>query len=178
MECEEVEIQPKILCLFGEINPDTAKDVVEFFTDNMDNNINLIINSEGGDVDSCIAILEVIEFHKQHHIVSTIGCGACYSSGAMILAAGTKGYRFITPLSTVFFHQIQMELPEDSFKKHEWYVKFQAKHNLLLTKRMSKLCNKTIKTYEKLLDSDSWLTAQDALKHRIVDKIIEQFEFC
>lgn len=75
------------------------------FLDKTPGEIELWVNTPGGDVDDMFAIYDVIR--TCDNVVATIGHGAVCSAGALILAGGTKGSRFATPNCIFMAHEMQ-----------------------------------------------------------------------
>lgn len=96
----------KNIWLTGEITDETAMAVITQlqYLDNLDcSDIHLYINSPGGNVTSGLAIIDAI--HNCRCAVSTIATGLAASMGALILACGTQGKRYATPLTDIMIHQ-------------------------------------------------------------------------
>src|SRR6187549_2064045 len=100
-------LKDRIIFIGYEINDQVANAIVAQMLfleyEDPDKDILLYINSPGGVVTSGLAIYDVIKFVKPD--VQTICVGSCYSMGAMLLAAGTKGKRYILPHGKVMLHQ-------------------------------------------------------------------------
>jgi len=153
-----------------------ARSVVErlltFNAESTMDDIILIIDSQGGSINSYLAIYDTMT-KLIHCDVATVCLGQAMSAGQMLLMSGTKGKRFITENSKVLVHQLSSgtvgKLSE--MEKHLCYVQE-------LDKTMQKLILKHTKINKKELDvmmrKDTFLSAQDALKYGIVDHIINK----
>ncbi len=75
------------------------------FLDKTEGEIELWVNTPGGNVDDMFAIYDVIRTCE--NVVATVGHGAVCSAGALILAGGTKGSRFATPNCIFMAHEMQ-----------------------------------------------------------------------
>jgi ATP-dependent Clp protease protease subunit len=71
--------------------------------DNPEQEINLYINSEGGDPSAMLALYDTMRFIKAP--VATTCVGQAVSTGAVLLAAGAAGHRFVLPHTRVVLHQ-------------------------------------------------------------------------
>jgi len=136
--------------------------------------IQLIINSGGGYVDSGFALIDVMETSKIP--VRTLGLGTIASMGLLICMAGDKGNRAVTPKTMIMSHQFaggafgkQHELVSSAIH-HDWVGDTILKHY----KKHTGLTEKVIK--EKLLpESDTWLTATQAKKYKLIDRIANSY---
>lgn len=138
--------------------------------------IHIYINSEGGDIDSLSSILDEIERIKKLGItVITVCQGAAYSCAAFILAAGTKGYRIATPLSTILLHPISYSLDFESTDKNKRFSDFIDRQNNMLMEMIAEFCDQTsaakLKKFKDLVKGEVLLNAKEALKFKIIDNI-------
>ena len=133
--------------------------------------INIYINSPGGSVTAGLAIFDTIRYIKPE--VSTICVGLAASMGAFLLAAGQKGKRYALPNSEIMIHQ-----PLGGAKGQASDIKIQADHILYVRNRMnrmlSELTGQPLEVIERDTDRDNWMTADDAVRYGIVDKVVEK----
>ncbi|TSA46335.1 ATP-dependent Clp endopeptidase proteolytic subunit ClpP [bacterium] len=131
--------------------------------------IKLYINSPGGSVTSALAIYDTMQFTKSN--VVTICIGQAASAAAVLLAAGEKGKRYSLPNSRVLIHQV-MGGAEGQAKD----VAIQTKEMLRIKEQVDKILSvhtgQSISKIEKDTDRDFFMTAEEAKKYGIVDKII------
>jgi ATP-dependent Clp protease, protease subunit len=103
--------------------------------------------------------------------VAVVCVGLAASMGAMILSSGTKGKRFVLPHSEVMIHQ-----PLGGTEGQASDIAIAAEHILktkqTLYKMLAKNTGKTLTQIEKDADRDYYMSAEDAVKYGIVDKII------
>ncbi len=136
-----------------------------------DKDINLYINSPGGDVSALLAIYDTMQYIKPD--VSTICVGMAASMAAVLLAAGAKGKRFLLPNSEVMIHQVMGGAEGQAVD-----IKIRAEHILKIKDRLNEILAKhtgqPIEKIEKDTDRDHFMTADEALKYGIVDKIIKK----
>ena len=133
--------------------------------------INLYLNTPGGIVTGGLAIYDTMQYIKPD--VSTICVGIAASMGAVLLAAGKKGKRFILPNSEVLLHQV-MGGGEGMAPAIE--IEITAKHIIKIKDRLNQILakhtNQPLNKIEKDTDRDFWLTAQEAKEYGVVDEII------
>ena len=164
-------LKNRIILLTGEITDDVSSSVVSqlLYLDSLNHeDIYLYINSPGGSVTSGLAIYDTMNFVKSE--VSTICFGIAASMGALLLSSGCKGKRFILPNSDVMIHQV---LGKSEGQASD--IKIATERILLLKERLNKILakntGKSIKTIEKDTDRDNYLSANEAIKYGLVDKI-------
>ncbi len=133
--------------------------------------IQFYINSPGGDVSSGLMIYDTIQYIKPD--VQTICMGMAASMGAVLLAAGTKGKRFILPNAEVMIHQ-----PLGGVQGQAADIEITANHIIKMRKRLNEILaertGQPFEVIEKDTDRDRWLDAKEAVEYGIVDKIMEK----
>ena len=168
-------LNERIIMLSDEVNDATASLVVAQLLylegQDPDKDIHLYINSPGGSISAGMAIYDTMQFIKCD--VSTICIGMAASMGSFLLAAGSKGKRMTLPNSEIMIHQ-----PMGGTKGQASDIKIQADHILFIRNRMNRLLaemtGQPLETFERDTDRDNWLTAEDAVKYGLVDKIIDK----
>ena len=137
--------------------------------ENKDKDIKFYINTPGGSVTSGMAIYDTMQYIKCD--VSTICIGIAASMGAILLAAGAKGKRFTLPNSEILIHQVMGE-----FGGQATDIKIRAEHILRIKDKLNKILamhtGQKIEKIERDTDRDRFMTAEEAKKYGIVDKII------
>jgi len=133
--------------------------------------INLYINSPGGQITSSLAILDTIKYLGCD--VNTYCIGQAVSISAILLACGTKGKRFSLPHSRIMLHQ-----PYGGIGGTSEDIALQAKEILKLKHITAEIMSKcTGKSIEKILEDserDFYMDAQNAKEYGIIDSIAEQ----
>lgn len=168
-------LNDRIIMLSDEINDTTASLVVAQLLylegQDPDKDIHLYINSPGGSISAGMAIYDTMQYIKCD--VSTICVGLAASMGSFLLAAGTKGKRYALPNSEIMIHQ-----PLGGAKGQASDIKIQADHILFVRNRMnrmlSELTGQPLDIIERDTDRDNWMTADDAVRYGIVDKVVEK----
>lgn len=130
--------------------------------------ISLYINSPGGSVTAGLAIMDTMNFIKPD--VSTVCVGMCASMAAVLLATGKKGKRFALPNSTILIHQ-----PMGQAQGQETEISIVAeqikKTREQLNKILADATGQDLKTIQKDTDRDNYMTADEAKKYGLIDKI-------
>src|SRR5688572_7495478 len=166
-------LKERVVFLVGPVNEVTANLIVAQLlfleSENPDKDIYFYINSPGGSVAAGLAIYDTMQFVKPS--VSTLCVGQAASMGALLLAAGAKGKRFCLPNSRVLIHQ-----PLGGFQGQASDIEIHAKEILYLRSRLNEILAKhtgqPIQTIEKDTDRDRFMSAQEAVKYGLVDKVL------
>ena len=165
-------LEDRIIFLTGEID-DTVADLVVaqlIFLEGKDSSkdISLYINSPGGVVSAGLAIYDTMNYIKCD--VSTICLGQAASMGAFLLSSGTKGKRYALPSAKVMIHQ-----PLGGAQGQASDIAIQAEEILRTKKRLNEILaantGQPLSKIEVDTDRDFYMTAEEAEKYGIVDKI-------
>ncbi|MFA7298792.1 MAG: ATP-dependent Clp protease proteolytic subunit [Candidatus Absconditabacterales bacterium] len=136
-----------------------------------DKDIIMFVNTPGGEVYSGMAIYDVMQYVKCD--VSTICVGLAASMGSVILAGGTKGKRFALPHSKIMIHQ-----PLGGAEGQASDIIIQAEEILKIKNMFIDLITSHTtqkrETVERDMERNKWMTADEAVKYGIIDKIITQ----
>ncbi len=170
-------LKERIIFIGHEVNDVVANAIIAQMIflehDDPDKDIILYINSPGGIVTSGLAIYDTIKHVKPD--VQTICIGSAASMAAVILAAGTKGKRFILPHGKVMLHQ-----PSGMATGQSTDIQIHAKEIMKTKSEMNKIISentgKSVKEVTKLTDRDFYMSANDAIKFGIVDEILSREE--
>ncbi|NBV29548.1 ATP-dependent Clp endopeptidase proteolytic subunit ClpP [bacterium] len=166
-------LRENIIFLGGPIDHNVANTVIAQLlflqSENPKKEIQLYVNSPGGSVTDGLAIIDTMNHIKND--VSTICVGMAASMGAHILSAGTKGKRFALPNSEIMIHQ-----PLGGIEGQASDIEITAKNILAIRDRLNKMMAKnTGQSVEKIakdMDRNFWMTADEAKKYGIVDKVL------
>ncbi|NMB34747.1 MAG: ATP-dependent Clp endopeptidase proteolytic subunit ClpP [Firmicutes bacterium] len=138
-----------------------------------DKDINLYINTPGGEVYSGMAIYDTIRYIKPD--VSTICVGLAASLGAVLLAAGTKGKRLALPNSRIMVHQ-----PLGGAKGQAVDIEIHAREILRIRETLNEILSKhTGQPVERIArdtDRDFFMSAEEAVEYGLVDAVLEKRE--
>jgi len=167
-------LKDRIIFLGGPIDDAVASSIIAQFlfldSQNSKEDIKLYINSPGGQVTSALAIYDTMQYVKAD--VSTICIGMAASAAALLLAAGKKGKRIILPNSEVLIHQVM-----GGAQGQATDIVIHADHIIRMKKRlnaiMAKHAGQPVAKVEKDTERDYFMTADEAKKYGIVDKIIK-----
>ncbi|RZT23377.1 ATP-dependent Clp endopeptidase proteolytic subunit ClpP [Fictibacillus sp. BK138] len=168
-------LKDRIIMLGSAIDDNVANSIVAqllfLAAEDPDKDISIYINSPGGSVTAGLAIYDTIQFIKPD--VSTICIGMAASMGAVLLVAGAKGKRYALPNAEVMIHQ-----PLGGTQGQASDMAIHAKRILqtreLLNKIISERSGQPIEKVEKDTDRDYFMSAEEALKYGIIDKVIEK----
>lgn len=166
-------LKENIVFLNGGVDQNSANIIIAqllfLASENPKKDIKLYINSPGGSVVDGLAIIDTMN-HVPND-VSTIVVGMAASMGAHILAAGAKGKRFALPSSEVMIHQ-----PLGGFEGQVTDIEIHTKRMLemkkLLTKKLAENTGQPLEKVEKDVERDYFMTAPEAKKYGIIDKVI------
>jgi len=132
--------------------------------------ITMYVNSPGGHVTAWLAIYDTMQYVKCP--VHTVSIGLSASMGSIILAWGEPGKRFALPHSEIMIHQ--------PLGWAEWQatdIRIAAEHIIKTGTRLYRILAKhtwkTVEQVEKDCDRDNFMTAEEALKYGLIDKIIK-----
>jgi ATP-dependent Clp protease protease subunit len=166
-------LRERVVFLVGPVNEVSANLIVAQLlfleSENPDKDISFYINSPGGSVSAGLAIYDTMQFIKSD--VSTLCVGQAASMGALLLAAGANGKRFCLPNSRVMIHQ-----PMGGFQGQASDIEIHAREILFLRQRLNEILSshsgQDMKTIEKDTDRDNFLSAEEAVRYGIVDKVL------
>jgi ATP-dependent Clp protease protease subunit len=137
--------------------------------DDPDKDINLYINSPGGDITSLFAVYDTMQYVKPD--ISTIVMGQAASAAAVLVLAGTKGKRYALPHSRILLHQ-----PHGGAEGQAVDIEIQAKeitrYRKLLEELIAEHTGQTLEKVAKDTDRDYILTADEAVAYGVVDEVI------
>jgi ATP-dependent Clp protease protease subunit len=165
-------LKERIIFLGTEINDLVSNTVIAQMLfleyEDPDKDILIYINSPGGSVTAGLAIFDVMKYVRPD--VQTICVGAAYSMGALLLAAGTKGKRFILPHGKVMLHQ-----PSGGAGGQSSDIQIHAKEIIKtkteLNKILAEATGKTVEQIHKDTDRDLYMSALDAVAYGVVDEV-------
>ncbi len=166
-------LKDRIIFLGTEVNAHTANLVVAqmLFLENEDpkKDIKFYINSPGGSVYDAFAIYDTMQYVKSD--IQTVGIGVQASAAAFLLSSGTKGKRFLLPHATVMIHQ-----PSAGTRGRVSDMEIDLKEGLRLKKLLNQILmrntGQTLKRIETDVERDFWMSAEEAEKYGLVDKVL------
>ncbi len=138
-------------------------------TEDPDKDINVYINSPGGNVTSGLSIYDTMQFVKPD--VNTYCMGQAASMGAVLLSAGTKGKRYALPYSRIMMHQ-----PWGGTQGTATDIHIQAKEILRIKEMLEgilvKHTGQSLKRIQVDTDRDYFMSAEEAKEYGIVDHVV------
>ena len=135
-----------------------------------DKDINLYINSPGGQVYSGMAVYDTMQFIKPD--VATICVGLAASMGSVFLAGGAAGKRAALPNSRIMIHQ-----PSSGAQGQASDIEIQAKEILYIKQRLNEVLahhtGQTVETIENRTDRDNFMSPVEAKEFGLIDVVLE-----
>ena len=168
-------LKDRIIMLSGPID-DTVSNIIVaqllfLAAEDPDKDIHLYINSPGGSVTAGMAIFDTMNYIKPN--VSTICIGIAASMGALLLASGEKGKRYVLPNSEVMIHQ-----PLGGAQGQASDIAIVAEHILKTKDKLNHILaeqtGQRIERIERDTDRDNFLSADEAVAYGLVDQVIER----
>jgi ATP-dependent Clp protease, protease subunit len=148
----------------------TCAKLVYLESENPDKDINIYINSPGGDITALFAIYDTIQFIKND--VATICLGQAASAAAVLLAAGTKGKRLALPHSRILLHQPYGQVGYGQVTDLELAAKEILRMRDLLEEILANHTGQPIERIHTDTDRDFVMEANEALAYGIIDDVI------
>jgi len=137
--------------------------------EDVNKDVNIYVNSPGGSVTSGLAIYDTMQFVKCD--VATYCVGQATSMGALLLAAGVKGKRFVLPNSRIMIHQ-----PWGGIQGVAEDISIHAKEILRMREKINEILalhtGKPLEKIQKDTDRDYFMSAQEAKDYGIIDEVI------
>ncbi|GBG95407.1 ATP-dependent Clp protease proteolytic subunit [Ligilactobacillus salitolerans] len=166
-------LKDRIIMVSGEVTDDMANAVIAqlLFLDAQDSekDIYMYINSPGGSVSAGLAIYDTMNFVNSD--VQTIVLGMAASMASILSTAGAKGKRFALPNSEILIHQ-----PLGGAQGQSTEIQIAANHILktrkLINKILSDRTGQDIETIDHDTERDNFMTAEEAVKYGLIDKIM------
>jgi ATP-dependent Clp protease protease subunit len=170
-------LKDRIIFLGTAVDDDVANSVVAQLlflqSDDPRADIHLYINSPGGSISAGLAIYDTMQFVVCD--VATYCIGQAASMGAVLLTAGAKGKRFALPNARIMIHQ-----PLAGMQGSAEDIAIHAREFRRIKERMNQILIKhTGHPLEKITrdtDRDCFMTAEEALEYRLIDKVVERME--
>ncbi|MDN4596365.1 ATP-dependent Clp protease proteolytic subunit [Leifsonia virtsii] len=167
-------LKDRIIWLGSEVRDENANEIAAklllLAAEDPKRDIYLYINSPGGSITAGMAIYDTMQFVPND--IVTVGIGMAASMGQLLLTAGTKGKRYITPNARVLLHQ-----PHGGFGGTASDIQTQAQLIIDMKNRLAQItADATGKSVEQVNadgDRDRWFSAQEALEYGFVDHIRE-----
>jgi len=166
-------LKERVIFMVGQVEDHMANLIVAQMlfleSENPDKDISLYINSPGGSVTAGMAIYDTMQFIKPD--VTTLCIGQAASMGAFLLAGGAKDKRFALPNSRVMIHQ-----PLGGYQGQASDIEIHAQEILKMRANLNEILahhtGRKLQDLEKDTDRDNFMSADEAAKYGLVDKVI------
>jgi len=142
-------------------------------SENADKDINIYINSPGGDINALFAIYDTMQFVRPD--CSTICFGQAASAAAVLLAAGKQGKRLALPRSRIIIHQPYGQAMGQA-SDIELAAKEIERMRRLLEEMLAEHTGQPIERIHRDTDRDFIMTAQEAMDYGVIDEVISARE--
>ncbi|MFA5273741.1 MAG: ATP-dependent Clp protease proteolytic subunit [Candidatus Peribacter sp.] len=166
-------LEDRVVFLGTAINDDVANSIIAQFLflekENAKKDIILYVNSPGGQVTSTMAMYDTMQYVQPD--ISTVCLGMAASGGAIILMGGAKGKRFALEHSEIMIHQ-----PLGGAEGQATDIAIHADHIIqtkkILNEMIARHTGKTLEQVTADTERDKFLSAQEALKYGLIDRIL------
>ena len=165
-------LKDRLIFIRGVINQDLADSVVAqlLFLESTDKeeDISIYINSPGGEVSAMYAIYDTMCLVSPD--VATLGLGTCASASSFLLAAGTKGKRMVLPNTQVMIHELSGGIQGKAGDMRNHFIHTEHLYELM-AKQYVEMTGQKLHRIKTDMMRDFYLTAKEAIKYGLVDKI-------
>jgi len=166
-------LEDRIVFISGEVGASMETIAAEImYLDSLDKEkpIFLYINSPGGSVVDGEVLLNVMDACSAP--IYTICTGMAASMGAVIFSNGTKGHRYMMPMSDIMMHQVSSGT-EGNIQDQRIELQYTEALNERLMRKLAKNCGKTYQQILKDTTRDCWLSPEEAVEYGIADAIFD-----
>jgi ATP-dependent Clp protease protease subunit len=173
---EKKLLEQRIVPIFGEISQDLARGIISkllALSAENDDDIKVIVCSEGGHVEAGDAIHDFVRFIKPKVIM--IGTGWVASAGALIFLAAKKENRVCLPNTRFLLHQ-----PLGGIGGPAADMEIEAREIVQMRRRINEIIaretGQPVEKVEKDTDRNYWIPAKDAVAYGLISRIIEHHD--
>ena len=168
-------LKERIIFLGTSVNDEIASLIIAQLlfleAEDPDKDITFYVNSPGGGVTAGMAIYDTMQYVRCD--IVTLCMGQAASMGALLLAAGANGKRYALPNSRVLIHQ-----PMGGFQGQATDIDIHAQEILRMRNDLNKILafhtGQNVRKIKKDTDRDYFMSAEEAKKYGIVDKVLEK----
>ncbi|MFC7439780.1 ATP-dependent Clp protease proteolytic subunit [Laceyella putida] len=168
-------LKDRIIFIGSAIDDQVANSVIAqllfLSAEDPEKDIHMYINSPGGSVTAGLAIFDTMQHIKPD--VSTIAIGLAASMGATLLIGGSPGKRMALPHTEILIHQPWAQQIQGQATDIEIRAKNILRLRRVLNGIYAERCGKSIEEIERDTDRDNYMTAEEALRYGIIDKVIQ-----
>jgi ATP-dependent Clp protease protease subunit len=167
-------LKDRIIFIRGIIDQGLADSVVAqllFLDSDEVGDINMYINSPGGEITAMYSIYDTMGYVKSD--IVTLGIGQCCSAGSFLLTAGTKGKRSVLPNTNVMLHELSggYQGKAGDMRNHHRHIEVLYEQ---MAKQYVKMTGQKLARIKTDMERDFFLSSTEAVKYGIVDKVQEQ----
>jgi ATP-dependent Clp protease, protease subunit len=174
MTIDELLLENRVVFLIGEINQASAARVMMqmLYLENTGRgkDINFYINSPGGAVDDTLALYDTMKFMSSP--VNTYCIGRAYSGGAVLMAAGQKGKRFMLPHAKIMIHQ-----PYGGITGQAEDIRIQAEQIIKMKRELNKILSectgRNVDEIQRDGERDKYFSAEEAVAYGLADEVLK-----
>lgn len=173
---QEKLLETRTILIFGEIDQKMAERVTQqliLLSAMSDEDIKIIINSQGGHVESGDTIFDMIRFVTPK--VKIIGTGWVASAGALIYSAPPVKQRYSLPNTRFLLHQ-----PLGGIRGSAQDMAIEAQEILKMRRRLNEIfaqqTGQPLEKVERETDRNLWMTAAEAKEYGLVGNIVSSFK--
>jgi ATP-dependent Clp protease protease subunit len=170
-------LKDRVVMLNGPVEDYSANLIVSQLlfleSENPDKDITLYINSPGGVITAGMSIYDTIQYIRPD--VATVVMGQACSMGSFLAQAGAPGKRYVLPHSRTMIHQ-----PSGGARGMQSDIEIQYKEITAMKRMLTDLyvkhnnAGKTYEDFERDMDRDYFMTAQEAVAYGLADKVIDK----
>ena len=169
-------LRDRVILLEGEVHDQMANLIVAqllYLESEGEKDISMYINSPGGSVTAGMAIYDAMQFIKPD--VQTIVMGQACSMGSLLANSGAPGKRMLLPNARHMIHQ-----PSGGARGMQSDIEISYKEITYLKKRLTDIyvkhnsAGKTYEEFERDMDRDTFMSAQEALDYGLCDEIVKK----
>ena len=164
--------------IYGDIDEIMAYEIiVKLYEINKNDDIKeieILINSEGGDIYSTFLICNAMKLSKKP--IRTIAKNFALSGAAMILACGTKGQRFVAKNTQIMLHRpvsggYIVSWQAEQFERQAYKMRLEEQALFIL---ISQNTGQSIEQIRKDLQKEFYLTAEKAIQYGLIDSLYQK----
>ncbi len=174
----EKSLKTRKILLSEDVSMKTAKRIIDLLflleQEDPEKPIYMFINSPGGEVNSGLAIYDVMQFIQPR--VYTIGCGLVASIAAIIYLQPEKKYRFSLPSTEFLLHQPMVGGMQGSASELEIHAKQILKARSYLNNLIATKTGQSLSVVEKNTNRDFWMNVEESLEYGLVGKAISTYK--
>src|SRR5438067_7443632 len=145
--------------------------LIHLESEDPEKDIQIYINSPGGQVYSGLAIYDTMQYIKPD--IQTTCVGIAMSMGALLLAGGTKGKRVALPNAKILIHQVS-----GGFEGQATDIEIQAREVINVKRRLEEIIaehtGQPLERVSKDMERDYFMTSEEAREYGVIDRVIAQ----